>query len=194
MSAAHWLRLGFVLATCAFFGVRFFYLRRVGQEPATMSEHPVLAVFMTAMKPVFFASVVLWLVRPSWIAFADLPVPMWLQWVGLGLIGLTTGLYAWVHHALGDNFHPLLRLRDAHQLVTTGPYRFARHPMYTVLFFTGIGILLCTANVLVGGLNALGMMAASVVRLPREERMLIERFGDGYRAYQQRVGRYTPWW
>ena len=86
--------------------------------------------------------------------------------------------YAWVHLTLGDNWSPVLEIRKDHQLVTSGPYHFVRHPMY---FFIWLGV---TGMTLMIG-NSVFVLAAfsstfllSVVRIPDEERLLTGHFGN----------------
>ena len=86
----------------------------------------------------------------------------------------------------------ILELYEQHELVTEGPYRFVRHPMYTSVYLKGIGILLLSANWIAGGgyLAAVTWMYASRVR--DEEQMMVERFGEEYRNYMSRTSRLVP--
>jgi protein-S-isoprenylcysteine O-methyltransferase Ste14 len=81
--------------------------------------------------------------------------------------------------------------RDA-RLVTTGPYRWVRHPMYSAALILALAASSLTANgiVTVGGVLMFGLLAA---RSGLEERRLIEKFGDNYRHYQRRTRRFIPW-
>jgi protein-S-isoprenylcysteine O-methyltransferase Ste14 len=54
------------------------------------------------------------------------------------------------------------------------------------------GLLLLTSNWLIGGLFLLAVTVAVIPRLPREEALMIEKFGDSYRAYMKRTGRFLP--
>jgi protein-S-isoprenylcysteine O-methyltransferase Ste14 len=97
-----------------------------------------------------------------------------------------------VHTALGDNFSTTLHLRENHTLVTDGPYRWIRHPMYTVLYVHLIGIFLLTGNWLIGGVYFLALSLIIVFRLNREEATMVEKFGDQYRQYMEQTGRFLP--
>ncbi|RIL12128.1 isoprenylcysteine carboxylmethyltransferase family protein, partial [bacterium] len=83
--------------------------------------------------------------------------------------------------------------RRHHTLVTTGPYRWVRHPLYSVgvLFMLGLSTLLGSWLIPVLAIPA---MAGLMLRTPAEEAGLVARFGDGYRAYMARTGRYLPRW
>jgi protein-S-isoprenylcysteine O-methyltransferase Ste14 len=77
-------------------------------------------------------------------------------------------------------------------LIKHGPYRWVRHPMYTVLFLMGIGWLLLTANWLIGAPLAIGILIVVIVRIDNEEKVLIDLFGDDYLEYIQHTGRFLP--
>lgn len=139
-----------------------------------------------------FALLTAYLFNPRVLAWADFPLPYSLRWAGAFLSVVALILAAWVHRELGLNFSPYLRIRGQHRLVTTGPYRYVRHPMYTVFFLIFLGYLLLTANWFVGGIGIVTLIVVMIVRTPKEERMLLERFGEEYRAYMARTGRYLP--
>jgi protein-S-isoprenylcysteine O-methyltransferase Ste14 len=123
----------------------------------------------------------------------SIPLPDWLRWAGYaaGLAGL--GLWTWTQAALGTAWSPQLQLRGEHRLVTTGPYAWVRHPLYSAMLLWGTGVALVTANwvfVLMAAAVIIGMAA----RVPREEQMMLEAFGDEYRTYMGRTGRFLPKW
>src|SRR3712207_2495835 len=96
-----------------------------------------------------------------------------------------------IFSSLGENVTPTAGTREDHKLVTTGPYRWVRHPLYSA------GAALAVAlNLLVGSwfTTASGTTALTLLlmRLPKEEEELIERFGDEYREYAERTGRLFP--
>jgi protein-S-isoprenylcysteine O-methyltransferase Ste14 len=86
-----------------------------------------------------------------------------------------------------------LQLTDKHHLVTTGPYACVRHPLYTAMFGWSVALALLTANWLFAELAGL-IMAGLVWRVSKEELMMLEAFGDDYRDYMRRTGRFLPHW
>ena len=136
-------------------------------------------------------SVVVYALAPEWIAWARLDLPDWLRWVGIamGLAALT--LLGWSDCHLGRNFSHFLRIRSKHELVQSGPYRWIRHPIYSsgVLFF--IAMLLAASNWVVG-LCWSGVLVLYAHRMPREESMMLEEFGEEYRRYIKTTGRLLP--
>jgi protein-S-isoprenylcysteine O-methyltransferase Ste14 len=136
-------------------------------------------------------AVVLYAINPAWLSASVLPLPAWLRWLGagLGLAGLI--LLVWVQHTLGSRWSTNLQLGEEHTLITVGPYRWARHPMYTALFSFFAGLALLSASWLVVPLAAVGILVL-YARIGKEETMMTERFGDEYRDYMQRTGRFLP--
>jgi protein-S-isoprenylcysteine O-methyltransferase Ste14 len=75
--------------------------------------------------------------------------------------------------------------------VTHGPYRWVRHPFYVTAALLMASVTVLASNWLIG-LTSLIVLVLLSVRTPKEERMLIERFGERYREYMARTGRFIP--
>ena len=134
----------------------------------------------------------LYIFVPESMAWASLPLPSPLRWLGAVLGAVSLPFLFWVQRALGKNFSTQLRIRADHRLVTHGPYRWVRHPMYTVLLVFAVGLFLLLANWFVGGAAVLGIALVMIIRTPYEEQMMLEAFGDEYRRYMERTGRFLP--
>jgi protein-S-isoprenylcysteine O-methyltransferase Ste14 len=124
--------------------------------------------------------------------FAHFSLLDWARWLGaiLGLSG--SALFAWTHLALGKNWSGVLEIAKDHELVTHGPYQFVLHPMYSAFFLMGLGVLLLSANWLVGGLNLAAVTYMYLVRVADEESMMLDQFGQSYRIYMAETGRLFP--
>jgi protein-S-isoprenylcysteine O-methyltransferase Ste14 len=139
----------------------------------------------------FFASIALYGADPPWFRFAAIGLPHKVRWAGL-LVGLGgVAFWTWTHVALGRQWSPQLMLRERHQLVTTGPYLWVRHPMYTSIILWAAGLAAVSANWLfvIMAAAATGIVAS---RVPKEEQMMLQSFGQEYGAYMKRTGRYLP--
>ena len=139
-----------------------------------------------------FAALIVYLIHPVWLSWSSIALPAWLRWLGAPLGVVALSLLFWVHRELGRNFRGTLHLRAEHELVTSGPYRWVRHPMYTVFYLIGISILLLTANWLIGGGTLIVLTAVMLSRMKHEEAVMTERFGETYRAYIARTGLFLP--
>lgn len=140
--------------------------------------------------PCFLGSMA-WMIQPQWMSWSALPLPIWVRWLGVGILVLWGCLLFWTFYHLGKNLTDTVVTRREHSLVTTGPYRFVRHPFYLAFFVGMIGFGLSTANwfLLATALVPAGFL---FVRTPIEEAKLIERFGDDYRHYMAKTGRFLP--
>ena len=98
----------------------------------------------------------------------------------------------WVLTTLGSNVSETVLTKERHELVTSGPYRWVRHPLYTtgIALFLGIGLMAANAFLLLWSFVALA--GVLLVVIPREETALVERFGEEYRSYRARTGALLP--
>src|SRR5438105_1784780 len=146
---------------------------------------------MALVGPPLALTCMAFLIEPRWIEFGRvaLPPPVRLLGLAAGLGGL--GLFGWMFRHLGLNVTPTSMPRAAAALVTSGPYRWLRHPMYCAALLLVTAATLFTSNAVVG-LGGIAMFALLAARSRIEERRLIEKFGDAYRNYQRRTGRFVP--
>ncbi|MGO9934918.1 MAG: methyltransferase family protein [Steroidobacteraceae bacterium] len=122
-----------------------------------------------------------------------LPVAGWRVWVGIGAALNLAGLLftVWARTHLGRNWSGVVTVKEGHELVMSGPYRWVRHPIYTglVLAFAGLAI----ARGEWRGVVALLIVTGAFWRKLRiEEQWMLEQFGDQYRNYSQRVAALIP--
>ena len=134
---------------------------------------------------------VLYAINPAWMEVLSVPFPTWLRWVGVGLGCASFGLYAWAQATLGKEWSPHLQMRAEHHLVTTGPYARMRHPIYSAYMVFMTSIALVTANWFFIGLLVVSIVVFAF-RIPKEEQMLIDSFGEEYKAYMRRTGGLFP--
>ncbi len=131
------------------------------------------------------------MINPSWMAWSSVRLPEWLRWTGVGVGVIAGGLLIWTLRSLGRNLTDTVVTRRVHTLVTSGPYRWVRHPFYDALALAGLANSLTAANwflFLSGGL----LIVLLIVRTCTEEEKLVARFGDAYRTYMERSGRFLP--
>lgn len=132
-----------------------------------------------------------YMIDPSWMAWSSVPLPRWLRWTGIGIGAVAAGLLTWTLRTLGKNLTDTVVTRREHTLITGGPYRWVRHPFYDAVALAILANSIVAANwflFLTGGL-AVSLMA---IRSRKEEENLAARFGEAYRAYRERTGRFLP--
>ncbi len=133
----------------------------------------------------------LYLVNPAWVGWARFPAPDWLRWLGAAAAFALVPAFLALFRAIGRNISPRETTRAGHVLVTDGPYRHVRHPLYSYGFLFYLLLALVTA---LWWLLLLLAVAFGVLlwRTGREEANLIAQFGDEYRRYMARTGRFVP--
>ncbi len=136
-------------------------------------------------------SLILFVIEPHWMAWAALPLPAWLRWAGAALGLLVAALLFWTLHHLGKNLTDTVVTRQHHTLVTTGPYRWVRHPFYVCVGLAILANALVAANayIFIAGVVVFTLLA---IRMRIEEAKLLDRFGEDYRAYRERTGAFWP--
>jgi protein-S-isoprenylcysteine O-methyltransferase Ste14 len=126
------------------------------------------------------------------LAFADYPLPLPVWWCGFALMAASVVLFYRSHVDLGLNWSASLEMREGHTLVTHGVYRAIRHPMYAAILLFDVAQGLMLQNWLAGWSALAIFILLYAVRAPREERMMLDAFGDEYREYLGRTGRVVP--
>jgi protein-S-isoprenylcysteine O-methyltransferase Ste14 len=116
-----------------------------------------------------------------------------LAWLGIVPLCGALWLFRRSHVDLGRNWSVTLKVREQHVLVTSGVYRFVRHPMYSSFFLLGVAQLLLLPNWLAGVSGLVGAGLLFGFRVLREEKMMLETFGDEYRSYMAVTKRVIPW-
>lgn len=175
-------------------GISFYFRRKAetsGERVSWAEENPWIMVFLRLAGLVMWFSTLLYLVYPPAVTWATLPLPDWLRWVGVGLAALCVPLLYWLFQSIGTNITQTVAIKKDHQLVTHGPYRWVRHPLYSVGTTFFLAMALIAANWLMAVSGIVGFIFL-LLRLPQEEAKLIEQFGDEYRVYMQRTGGLFP--
>jgi len=139
----------------------------------------------------FWLGLIAWMIDPRWMAWSGVPLPVWVRWIGVGLVATAGGLLVWTFRCLGRNLTDTVVTRRQHTLVVHGPYRWIRHPFYDSAALLMVAMSLIAANwfLFVAGVVVLYLL---ILRTRTEEDNLVARFGDSYRTYMKRTGRFLP--
>jgi protein-S-isoprenylcysteine O-methyltransferase Ste14 len=116
--------------------------------------------------------------------------PPALGWMAAALTVIGTGLAIWARVFLGRNWSPRPAVKEQHELVTTGPYAYVRHPIYSGMLLAILG------TALTGTVFGIGVLVfASIIffsRIGKEETIMLELFPNEYPVYQARTKRLVP--
>jgi len=140
---------------------------------------------------ILWLSPLVYLLDPRWMAWSKIGLPEWVRWLGVGIgVLCTLGIY-WLFSSIGSNITPTSATRKEHKLVTGGPYRWVRHPLYTIGSSLFISFGMMADNWFIPALGVLAFVLMAI-RRPKEEANLIEKFGEEYREYMKRTGAFLP--
>jgi protein-S-isoprenylcysteine O-methyltransferase Ste14 len=110
---------------------------------------------------------------------------------GFVFVVLGLAFSAWARDVLGRNWSGRVIIQDSHQLITSGPYAYVRHPLYTGIII-GIGGTVLIVGDLGSLIGFLFALAFTLLKATREERLLEAEFGPAYVAYRERTGTLFP--
>ncbi len=128
----------------------------------------------------------------SWLDFANYNLPAWIGWLG-AIVFAGSGALIWkTYKDLGRSWTPSLAFRDGHYLITDGIYGYLRHPMYSANVLWGIAQMLMLHNWIAGFSYLLVIIPRTLVRIRKEEKIMLEKFGDEYRDYMEKTGGLFP--
>jgi protein-S-isoprenylcysteine O-methyltransferase Ste14 len=162
-----------------------------GENISRKDEGYLFATVLRLSGLCLFIATLAYVTSPSSVQWATFPLPVGFRWVGIVTGILCSFLMYWTLSSLGKNLTDTVVTRAEATLITYGPYRWVRHPFYvtTALLMASVTVLAANWLIGAGSVLVLGLLA---VRTPKEERMLIEKFGQQYRDYMAKTGRFIP--
>jgi protein-S-isoprenylcysteine O-methyltransferase Ste14 len=182
---------GFVVGSL----VRGYYTRRTRRRVRKWAESEPVDRILLTLASVGMLLPIIFLAAP-WLDFADYDLPLWVDRLTAaagGVLFAAAVILLWRSHAdLGRNWSWTVEIHENHALVTTGVYRFIRHPMYAAHLLWGIAQALLIHNWVAGPAFVVAFVPLFLYRAPREERMMLERFRNEYRLYMGNTGRIVP--
>ena len=191
-SMFRWVALAILIA-CV--GVSIYYRRIARREGGTiprLQEPPRLVVARACVALPLGGGLLASLLAPRAMRWASIELPDQMRWLGVGLGLLMVPSVFWVFRSIGRNVSETVLTKAGHALVTHGPYRWIRHPLYTtgITLMLAIGLMVANWFILAGGIVAFVWVRLAVV--PAEEQALLAAFGERYRDYMQRTGAMCP--
>lgn len=165
--------------------------RDSGEKVSWKDEGLAMVLALRLGGLVMWFSMIAYLVNPAWLAWSRVGLADWVRWFGLGLGLSCVALIYWLFSSLGSGITPTVATRKRHRLVTHGPYRWVRHPLYTVGTAFVLSFALMADSWFIAAMAILAF-ALLALRVPNEEAHLVAEFGDEYRDYVKKTGRFLP--
>jgi len=192
MNVLHPWNLLFLAGLAVFFWTRHVYINRTkGEKKAVRQFDALEKILLAIMFPPTLLLPLLYLFTPL-LAFADYRLPTWVPCIGAVAMVASLWLFWRSHADLGQNWSVSLEVREGHQLVVSGVYRFVRHPMYASIWLWAIAQGMMLQNWFAGWSLVPAFAAMYFLRTPREEQLMCETFEEEYREYMRQTGRLFP--
>jgi protein-S-isoprenylcysteine O-methyltransferase Ste14 len=187
-------RIALVVVIVLTMAVTVYYRVQAASSGEKITHKDEGYVFATVLR---LAGLCLWistfgyLFFPASFQWASVSLHPGVRWFGVVVGAGCSVLMYWTLSSLGKNLTDTVVTRAEATLVTHGPYRWVRHPFYVTAALLMGSVTLLTANWLiwVSSLLVLGFLA---IRTPKEEQMLTDRFGQQYKDYVAKTGRFFP--
>ena len=173
--------------------IRRYHMKKAGSQ-TSLKDTPALEAVLMLLWSVSACAIPVIFVFSDWLAFANYPFRIhWiLKITGICIFILSIWLLHRSHVDLGRMWSIKVEPEKKGKLVEDGVYKRMRHPMYTAHLIWGVAQLLIFPN-FIAGPSALIMFYIIIrLRIPREEKALMEQFGDDYKRYVLRTGCIFP--
>ncbi|TFG28789.1 isoprenylcysteine carboxylmethyltransferase family protein [Candidatus Thorarchaeota archaeon] len=202
MVSSLFFRISFLMLWATFGVVRGYYARKTKTHESLSGVTEKLKAAERDMSTAFKiltgvitvvggVGLILYLLAPPWWTWTYLPLGEWFQWLGIFVAIPPIFYLIWVHRHLDTQWSIALELQEDHKLIKTGPYKKVRHPMYLGIFIYTIGLIFISADILVFLFFGFSIWV-NYRRIPDEEQMMIDEFGDEYREYMEHSGKLLP--
>jgi protein-S-isoprenylcysteine O-methyltransferase Ste14 len=175
--------------------ISIYYRRKAnvdsGETVSTQAENQFIFLALRLTALTLFVGMVTYVIYPPWLDWSKIGIPESIRWLGVGIGLAGVGLCYWVFSSIGQGISTTVAIRKQAKLITSGPYHWVRHPLYVVGLATFGSIGMIAANWFIMSCVVLAFILL-VIRTYSEEEHLIANFGDEYRDYMKRTGRFLP--
>lgn len=195
MNSETMFRILFTLAAIALTAIRLYYQSKTFRDKRKVELREgsisLITAGIAALTAIIFG--LEYIFTPGFFQCAYLlHYPEWLRWIGVLVLGGGVTLLGISHHHLDKSFYSIVALKEAQELIETGPYRWVRHPIYTAYLLNYIGGGLLSSNWVLTFVPFVMYAIMVFLRMGQEEGMLGQQFGGQYEEYKKRTGRLLP--
>jgi protein-S-isoprenylcysteine O-methyltransferase Ste14 len=188
MDPYHWLHLASFawLVFLAYWSVSALKLKSIKRrEPR--GERLIQLVFMVAAYFLMFNDQF----SRGWLTTRFVPASPSIGKFGVTVTVVGIAFAIWARWHLGENWSATVTLKEGHELISSGPYRYIRHPIYSGMLVAFVGTALALGEY--RALISVGIvLVAFYTKAKKEERFLTQEFGEKFREHSRRTGMFLP--
>ena len=187
-----WFFIAIFVGMLSISGYFRYRARRSGEAIPRAREGKFVLLTRLLFAAPLYLPIFAYVLNPNWRAWSAIALPAWLRWLGAAVgLGMLPLVY-WVVSSIGNNISETFLTKEKHVLVTHGPYRWVRHPLYSAATVALVSLSILAANWFMLAMACVAFLGIAVLVIPREEAELLRKFGDEYRGYMERTGRFAP--
>ena len=187
-----WFFVGIFVGILSISGYFRYRARQFGEAIPRAREGNLAMLTRFLFAAPLYLPIFAYMLNPAFMAWSSIPLPVGLRWLGAA-VGLgALPLVYWVVSSIGNNISETFLTKEKHVLVTHGPYRWVRHPLYSTATIALVSLSILAANWFMLAMACVAFIGIAALVIPREEAELIRKFGDEYREYVLRTGRFAP--
>ncbi|NDH08411.1 MAG: isoprenylcysteine carboxylmethyltransferase family protein [Gammaproteobacteria bacterium] len=160
---------------------------KIGKTPNVIPKESLGYISRAIMLPL----IILWIMLPWQAAFSAPVIYSTLGCLGMAFcfIAYTASLYCW--HYMGNSWRIGIDPKEKNTLITDGPFKHIRHPIYALSMLLMLGSLCCVQSSYMLALFAIHWFIFTMEAL-REERYLSHIYGETYQQYMKKTNRFLP--
>jgi protein-S-isoprenylcysteine O-methyltransferase Ste14 len=191
-SIFRWIFLFVFLSSIAISGYYRKRARRSGDVIPRRAEGAFVLLIRMGAALLVAASFLTYPFAPARLAWSSLSLPTWLRWGAVAVALACLPAVWWVLVSIGENISETVLTKANHRLVTHGPYRWIRHPLYAVALVELLSLALIAGSWYLLLLACAGILVFRIAVIPKEEENLVRAFGNAYQEYKRHTGALLP--
>lgn len=185
-------KIVWAIGVIGWYVIRIPFEHKVKRERVVDARHRLRELILLSCSTMGLGIIPLFWATSHVFDYADYPYSVVQFGLGTLVFAFSLWLFRRTHADLGRNWSVTLEIKDNHNLITGGVYRYVRHPMYSAFFLWALAQLILIPNWVAGPAGFVGFGILYAFRIGREEQMMLDTFGDEYRAYSARTARLIP--
>ncbi len=172
--------------------IRYPFARKSKKTPILRRDHKIRELLLLGISSLGLGVLPAIYVFTPALRSADYPMQAWQPLLGGIVFGLALYMFRQTHRALDRYWSVTLEIKQQHVLMTDGVYGLVRHPMYAAFWLWALAQAVLLPNAVAGPAGLIGFGILYFLRVNKEEQLMLETFGEEYKAYMQRTWRIIP--